>query len=1097
MWNRKGTTIVVILGFAALLALALSMGANGETHSWESEEGFDDGIYESTGWAPNQYGVTLTGDETYYKPTNGAHLNEGTSGFDDGGVYTPSVVHANGTFYLYYTAYNTSYEIALATSQKGYGYFSKQGIVLSLGGSGKWDDTRIDSPFVMYEDGLFKMWYYGEASTAKKGIGYATSPDGVTWTKYSGNPVLTPPSSGVGAAYIGHPCVVRIEGLYHMYLNMNATSNYVIGLATSADGISWTYHGNNPVLDKAPSGEFGAQEVMHPSVVRDGTGYTMYYIGRTNASLKRRIGSAYSYDGTTWERYPGIRVHSQSTADVAHMGGISAIWYNDVLWIFYQGERSDGFLRILSVQRKPWFEKVHTNPILANGTYDGSNLRDPCVIEDRSKKYFMYYLGYGKSPYNHWQVYRATSDSPEGPWTKIDGTTSPALGYVISSWDDELQDVCVLRSGSLYLMYFSGDSGSTKRAIGVATDDDGTSFSRYGSNPILTSGTYRQWDYGGVSAPWVLRVGDTYHMYYYGWYSDEKYGSIGHATSKDGFSWTKDARNPVLVADPFRPVDDSTGWYNVKNPVVVQVNGMFKMYFSGSSQLNGLQQIMCAYSADGTNWTLDQKDSYMSRAFDFDNYWTQPGSVLVAGGREYLYYDGGSISTSVSQVGLAIRNVTAGNYTSPILDASSLWPVEWQSIDWDATVPPGCQLRFQVATNDGGSVWRFEGPDGSSSSYYTDPGQAIRSGQSGAFMRVKAFLRSSPGSEVLPVLHSLRLSYRQRDSPSPPVLTLTSPNGGEDWMKTKEYPITWTAVGNFDATCIDLYLSIDNGSSWSPIATGLANTGYYCWTVPNSETSGALVGVVATDIDGASAEDVSDATFAIDPPPPKSGEFFAPVRGETMAPGTSTAEWAVYDPWGLAEAPLTLELTTDGGMTWTLLADGLPLTDTFEWQVPAMATSSTRCRLRLSVLDWLGGISIIESGEFTVDVSPPTVELEDPGTLRPGEGHPVTATCTDDVAVVEVLLSIEGEGGARTVTMEPAGDGTWTCVYVPLRGDVSISAVASDGVHRVDGTPREVELARAGAVTGAAWSLAMTMTLVMGLAVTITLSVILFKRRGR
>jgi len=1077
----KKLTLAMVLMFASIAILLSAMLGAAESKSWESEEDFDEGIYEATGWSEDPGGVTLTGDEIYCKPTFWSHLSKGTSGtFDGGGIYTPSILHANGTFYLYYTAYNTSYEIALATSIRGYGSFSKQGIVLSLGGSGKWDDTRIDSPFVMYEDGLFKMWYYGEASTAKKGIGYATSPDGLTWTKYSGNPVLTPPSSGVGAAYIGHPCVVRIEGIYHMYMNMNATSNYVIGLATSTDGISWTYHNNNPVLDKAPSGEFGAQEVMHPSVVSDGAGYTMYYIGRVDASAKRRIGSAHSHDGITWERYPGIRVHSQGSQDEAHMGGIGAVWYNGFLWIFYQGEDSGGTLRILSVQLKPWFERVGTNPILANGTYDGTYLRDPCVIEDRTKKYFMYYLGYGKSPYNDYQVYRATSNSPEGPWTKIDGTTSPALGDVTSSWDDDLEGVCVLRSGSLYFMYFGGDSASTKPAIGIATDDDGTSFSRFGTNPILTSGTFREWDYGGVSDPWVLRVGDTYHMYYYGWYNDEKYGSIGHATSSDGFSWTKDPYNPVIVADPFRPIDDLTGWYNAKNPVVVHVNGMFKMYFSGSSMVDAAQQIMCVYSADGTNWTLDRRGSFLPLSIGFDSYWTQPGSVLLAGGREYLYYDGYSTGTSVGQIGLAYRNVTAGTYTSPVLDASAAWPVEWQSIDWDATVPSGCQVSFQVATNSGGSAWWFEGPEGSSSSYYTDPGQAIRPDQSGAFMRVKVFFRSSPGCTALPVLHSLRVNCRQRDSPSPPVVTLTSPNGGEDWMKTKEYPITWTAVGNLDTTCIDLYLSTDNGSSWSPIATGLANTGYYCWTVPNSETSGALIGLVATDIDGASADDVSDATFAIDPPPPKDGQFLTPATGEALTPGAREVSWAIWDPWGLADAPLTLEYTTDGGITWELVRDGFKLTDSTTWEVPELATSSDICQLRLSILNWLGDISVIESGVFTIDVEAPTISIGPlPEGLKAGKEFTLTAVAEDDVGVTRATLHISSPYGVRTMEMTPGEGGMWSADLSLLGEDEEVWVTASDGVHDVTSDVVEVDLSRSsGGSDGAAMSLAMEMVLV-------------------
>jgi hypothetical protein len=41
----------------------------------------------------------------------------------------------------------------------------------------------------MYDGSTFHMWYSGGSQFTWR-IGYATSPDGSTWTKYAGNPVL-------------------------------------------------------------------------------------------------------------------------------------------------------------------------------------------------------------------------------------------------------------------------------------------------------------------------------------------------------------------------------------------------------------------------------------------------------------------------------------------------------------------------------------------------------------------------------------------------------------------------------------------------------------------------------------------------------------------------------------------------------------------------------------------------------------------------------------------------------------------------------------------------------------------------------------------
>jgi len=65
------------------------------------------------------------------------------------------------------------------------------------GTQGQWDEGGVLGPQCLYTDNLIYMWYtsYNNSSTESK-IGLATSPDGITWTKYISNPVLTKGSSG-------------------------------------------------------------------------------------------------------------------------------------------------------------------------------------------------------------------------------------------------------------------------------------------------------------------------------------------------------------------------------------------------------------------------------------------------------------------------------------------------------------------------------------------------------------------------------------------------------------------------------------------------------------------------------------------------------------------------------------------------------------------------------------------------------------------------------------------------------------------------------------------------------------------------------------
>jgi hypothetical protein len=319
-------------------------------------------------------------------------------------------------------------------------------------------------------------------------------------------------------------------------------------------------------------------------------------------------------------------------------------------------------------------------------------------------------------------------------------------------------------------------------------------------------------------------------------------------------------------------------------------------------------------------------------------------------------------------------------------------------------------------------------------------------------------------------------------------------------MKTKAYPITWEATGNLNDTSVNLAYSTDNGTSWTNIATRKPNDGFFKWTVPSTETSGAMIRVTIIDIDGLMAEDTSDATFAIDPPAPKVGAFHYPVEGDVLAPGHTTLSWTIEDPWGLAEAPLTLELTTDGGLTWSSLAQRIPFTDGIQWEVPELMMSSSQCRLRLTVLSWLGDLSEIESGRFSIDVSAPTVTLGDiPDKLTSGKEITLSAAAADDVGLRTVELHVLSTEGLRSFSMSSEDGLTWSVPYVPDEGDSEVWVTASDGVHETSSVAKELDVEKASTSgTSGNTSLAgdLLVAAVAAVLVTLVIIVLAFRRRG-
>jgi predicted GH43/DUF377 family glycosyl hydrolase len=178
--------------------------------------------------------------------------------------------------------------------------------VLDLGPPGSWDDYSIQWPSVIKRNGTYEMWYAGHDSINWR-IGLATSIDGLTWTKHPDNPVLQLGPLGWDNSNVFAPCVLWNGSMYEMWYTGHDGSNWRIGHATSPDGINWSKDTKNPVLNASASGwdDFNVHEAW---VKIEGGLYKMWYSGTDN--IGEDIGYATSPDGVNWTKYAGNPVFS-------------------------------------------------------------------------------------------------------------------------------------------------------------------------------------------------------------------------------------------------------------------------------------------------------------------------------------------------------------------------------------------------------------------------------------------------------------------------------------------------------------------------------------------------------------------------------------------------------------------------------------------------------------------------------------------------------------------------------------------------------------------------------------------------------------------
>lgn len=96
-------------------------------------------------------------------------------------------------------------------------------------------------------------------------------------------------------------------------------------------------------------------------------------------------------------------------------------------------------------------------------------------------------------------------------------------------------------------------------------------------------------------------------------------------------------------------------------------------------------------------------------------------------------------------------------------------------------------------------------------------------------------------------------------TPTPPSITVTSPNGGENWKHGKAYAIKWTSIGNPGA---NVKIELLKGTGVSTIANTASNTGTYTWTIPNNQAKGTNFKIRITSTTN-SYTDTSNANFQI------------------------------------------------------------------------------------------------------------------------------------------------------------------------------------------------------------------------------------------
>jgi hypothetical protein len=227
--------------------------------------------------------------------------------------------------------------------------------VFVAGGASCWDSKIRERGWIMREGGCYHLWYTGYDGTREgiKRLGYATSVDGLRWTRSALNPLCP-------NRWIEDMMVVKQCGTYYMFAEGAADGHSE--LFTSTDRVNWKWQGpliilladgqheakkpcgtptvwiencvwylfyewhdrgvwlarscdplsriwtnidDNPVLVPGPD-EYDEEQIAVNQIVRYGGAYFAFYHGRgTEFPQVWNTHIARSTDLIHWEKYPG------------------------------------------------------------------------------------------------------------------------------------------------------------------------------------------------------------------------------------------------------------------------------------------------------------------------------------------------------------------------------------------------------------------------------------------------------------------------------------------------------------------------------------------------------------------------------------------------------------------------------------------------------------------------------------------------------------------------------------------------------------------------------------------------------------------------
>ena len=349
--------------------------------------------------------------------------------------------------------------------------------VFDVGEGDAWDNAVVSEAKVVFDGETYHLWYAArqrlETPTGGKKspmmAGYATSTDGLHWTRHPANPIMVPGPLGSPEANFVYPPYVLFDGQqFRMWYSAHDFEEWSINYATSTDGVVWDKYPANPLMRAAHDGRWDENFISEPSVLWNGQRFEMWYNGGSERTSTLRVGYAWSDDGLAWHKWEPdewvLDVGPLGAWDDFSVARVHVLCDGERYQMFYEGHDVASWRLgyAWSEDGVTWHKDADNNPILdlgSPGAFDSATAAEPYVIFD-GETYWLYYSGYDGDKY---RIGLATASPVYEPGGVL--TSTPVDGERRTYWG-ELAWTCRLPEG-------------TGIRLEVATSDDGETWSEW------------------------------------------------------------------------------------------------------------------------------------------------------------------------------------------------------------------------------------------------------------------------------------------------------------------------------------------------------------------------------------------------------------------------------------------------------------------------------------------------------------------------------------------------------------------------------------------------------------------------------------------